>query len=354
MPHDRFRAAARVAGRIAFGLITVLIAFGLREAFLPVGHAYAYLTFYPAVTIAAYSFGAPAGLAATAASALIAAERYQLAAPGGLTLVDQVALLVFLVSGCAVSALAEARIRATRTTGTALAEAESARRARDRFFAAVSHELRTPLTAIVGWANMLGDGKVPPERVPHAIAVIRRNANIQKQMTEDLLDYTRITAGQLTLVREPVDLGAVVGDAAEIVRLAADAKGVNLTIEPPADPVSVTGDQGRLRQVIWNLLTNAVKFTEKGGAVRVRWSMNGTAKVIVEDTGIGIDAALLPAIFDPFRQGDPRHVDGVSGVGLGLSIVRYLVEAHGGQVSATSGGTGRGATFTVTLPPAHA
>jgi PAS domain S-box-containing protein len=224
-------------------------------------------------------------------------------------------------------------------------------RLKDDFLATISHELRTPLNAVLGWARMLSTGQVPPHRVDHAITVIERNAQAQARLVEELLDLSRIESGQLRLHIEPVDAGILVQNALEAVRPAADARGVELTtwIDPAARWVSADSD--RLRQVAWNLLSNAVKFTPSGGRVTLALAPAGPAiRLQVTDTGRGIDPAFLSHVFDRFSQADTAEARGVRGLGIGLAIVRELVEAHGGTVEAASQGVGMGATFTITLP----
>jgi CheY-like chemotaxis protein len=233
----------------------------------------------------------------------------------------------------------------------ALAAAEEANRLKDEFLAVLSHELRTPLNAILGWARILRAGTLGPDDVPRAIETIERNAQAQAQLIEDLLDVSRIVSGKLRLEMRPVDIGEVVSEAMDTVRPTADARGVTLTAAiSHTGPVS--GDAQRLRQVIWNLLSNSIKFTPKGGSVHVRAEQTiATVRLSVADSGQGIDPEFLPHVFDRFRQGaTTAGVARRTGLGLGLAIVRHLVEAHGGTVHAASDGPGKGATFTVELP----
>jgi CheY-like chemotaxis protein len=233
----------------------------------------------------------------------------------------------------------------------ALAAAEEANRLKDEFLAVLSHELRTPLNAILGWARMLRAGTLRGDDIPRAIETIERNAQAQAQLIEDLLDVSRIVSGKLRLEMRPVHVGDVVSEALDTVRPTADARGVALTSAiAPAGPVS--GDAQRLQQVVWNLLSNSIKFTPRGGTVHVRVEQHGAmVQIIVSDTGQGIDPAFLPHVFDRFRQGSATGGTAArTGLGLGLAIVRHVVEAHGGTVGATSEGAGKGATFTVELP----
>jgi PAS domain S-box-containing protein len=242
--------------------------------------------------------------------------------------------------------------RAQREMQEAKESAEAANRLKDEFLATVSHELRTPLNAILGWAQVLdAEGAGESEDVRGAVATILRNARAQAQLIEDLLDVSRIVSGKLRLEARPVDLAAVVRAAVRSVQLAAEAKGVGLVDEAGATGATVWGDPDRLQQVLWNLLSNAIKFTERGGTIRVGLRREaGYARLTVTDTGAGIDRAFLPYVFERFRQADASLTRRHGGLGLGLSIVRNLVEMHGGTVRVESDGTGRGATFTVSLP----
>jgi signal transduction histidine kinase/ActR/RegA family two-component response regulator len=235
----------------------------------------------------------------------------------------------------------------------ALAEkAEEATRLKDEFLAVVSHELRTPLSAVTGWARMLRSNQLHTERVPHAIAAIDRNASLLQHLVEDLLDTSRMTTGTLQVGLERVDLDSVIEAALETIKHAAAAKDIHVQVSPAplaADPV--LGDARRLQQVIWNLVSNAIKFTPEGGRVDLAVRrVASTMEIRVADTGQGIAADFLPLVFDRFRQADasPRRRDG--GLGLGLAIVREIVELHRGQVRAESPGLGLGTTIVVTLP----
>jgi PAS domain S-box-containing protein len=229
--------------------------------------------------------------------------------------------------------------------------AEEASRLKDDFLATVSHELRTPLTAIHGWALLLASGQLDAAASARAVQVIERNARAQKQIINDLLDVSRIISGKMRLDVRRVELGSVLSAAVESVRPAAAAKEIELRTALDAPAAEVSGDSDRLQQVFWNLLSNAVKFTPAGGRVSVRLSRaDGHAEVAVIDTGQGISPDFRPYVFDRFRQGDPSTARAQGGLGLGLSIVRHLVELHGGTVRAESEGEGRGSTFTVELP----
>jgi CheY-like chemotaxis protein/nitrogen-specific signal transduction histidine kinase len=232
----------------------------------------------------------------------------------------------------------------------ALAAAEEASRLKDEFLAVVSHELRTPLNAILGWARMLRAGTLAPDDVPRALETIERNAQAQAQLIEDLLDVSRIVSGKLRLEMRPVDVREVIEEALDTVRPTADARGVSLTAAV-GNVGPVSGDAQRLQQVVWNLLSNSIKFTPRGGTVDVRAEQVGSmVRISVSDTGQGIDEEFLPYVFDRFRQAAVSGQMRRKGLGLGLAIVRHLVEAHAGTIEAASDGPGRGATFRVELP----
>jgi PAS domain S-box-containing protein len=232
-------------------------------------------------------------------------------------------------------------------------EAEADVRVRDEFMATLSHELRTPLSAIVGWAHLLRSGNLEPADRDRAVETIDRSAKSQARLISDVLDVSGIITGKLRLTPEPVPLPPVVQAAVDTVRPAAEAKGVRLEVDL-ADPVQarVSGDANRLQQVVWNLVSNAVKFTPSGGTVHVRLAATGEeAEIVVRDEGRGITPDFLPHVFERFRQAENGAGQrGVGGLGLGLAIVRHLVELHGGTVQASSAGEGQGATFTVRLP----
>jgi signal transduction histidine kinase len=232
----------------------------------------------------------------------------------------------------------------------ARAEAESVNRLKDEFLATLSHELRTPLNAILGWSHLLTSGKTNPATSQRALNVIRNNAMAQSQLIEDILDVSRIISGKLRLRVRAVDVAEVLGAALDSVSPAAEAKAI--LIERDLEPLEpIAGDPDRLQQVFWNLLSNAVKFTPRDGRVVIRLRReSGDAVVSVEDTGIGISADFLPYVFDRFRQADGTATRRHGGLGLGMAIVRYLVELHGGTVRVESEGENRGATFTAALP----
>jgi PAS domain S-box-containing protein len=231
-------------------------------------------------------------------------------------------------------------------------QAQDANRAKDEFLATLSHELRTPLNAILGWSQMLRSAILPAETQRRALESVERNAKAQAQLVEDLLDVSRIVSGKLQIKSNEVDLARVVADAVDSVRPAASAKGLILEFALRQDTgILVKGDADRLRQVVWNLLSNAIKFTPSGGQVVVELKVAGSnVELIVRDTGEGIPRDFLRHVFERFRQAESTISRRHGGLGLGLAIVRHLIEAHGGTVAADSAGEGRGATFTVSLP----
>ncbi|MCC3409337.1 MAG: PAS domain S-box protein [Microcoleus sp. PH2017_10_PVI_O_A] len=230
-------------------------------------------------------------------------------------------------------------------------EAERANRVKDEFLAVLSHELRTPLNPIVGWAKLLRSNTLTPQKQRYALETIERNAKVQTQLIEDLLDVSRILQGKVSLNIVPVDLAGAIGSAIETVRLSAQVKSIQICTEFAPHIGRVLGDGGRLQQVVWNLLSNAVKFTEPGGKIAVKLDRADTdAQITVTDTGKGISPDFLPYVFDYFRQADSTFTRKFGGLGLGLAIVRHLVELHGGTVKADSAGEEQGATFTVRIP----
>jgi signal transduction histidine kinase len=230
------------------------------------------------------------------------------------------------------------------------AELQEADRRKDEFLATLSHELRTPLNAIYGWARILRSGQFDPASLPRAIEVIERNAQIQTQLIGDLLDVSRIVTGKLHLRLAETPMALVVREAVESVRMLAQAREIELQATLRDTP-AIQGDADRLQQVAWNLLSNAIKFTGPGGSVAVTLEADGRdAVMIVRDTGCGIRRDLLPYVFERFRQADTTTTRVHAGLGIGLTIVKHLVEAHGGAVTAESAGEGLGSTFTVRLP----
>lgn len=258
-----------------------------------------------------------------------------------------------LVGLAAQAAIAIDNARLFDAVQRARESAEIANRLKDEFLATVSHELRTPLNAVLGWTSLLRSTQMDEARREKALETIERNARLQQKIVEDILDVTRIIAGQLRLEREPMPFRPVVEAAVESIRPIAASKSIALTVELGDDPAILIGDHARLQQVTWNLLSNAVKFTPDGGGVRVTLDVTESrVELVVSDTGVGINPAFLPHVFERFRQGDSRVTRAHGGLGLGLAIVRHLTEMHGGSVAAVSAGEGKGSTFIVRLPTA--
>ncbi len=245
----------------------------------------------------------------------------------------------------------EARGQLLEREQRARAEAESANRIKDEFLATLSHELRTPLTALLGWANLLRGPGITEAMLQHGLESIERNARVQTQLIDDLLDVSRIISGKLSLDVRPVEISPVIEAAISVVRPAADAKSITLTYQQDFGIGTISGDAARLQQIVWNLLSNAVKFTPEGGRIEVYLeAIDSHAKLTVKDSGQGISPEFLPQVFDRFRQADSSTTRGHGGLGLGLAIVRHLVELHGGSVAVESKGIDQGTTFSVTFP----
>ena len=243
--------------------------------------------------------------------------------------------------------------RSQRERAELLEREQEANRLKDEFLATLSHELRTPLNAIVGWVHLLRTGKLPDEERQHALERIDRNAHAQARLVQDLLDVSRITTGKLRLDIHEMDFAAVITNAIDACRPAADARQVNIATQF-SGVFPTCGDPDRLQQVVWNLITNAVRFTPAGGRVTISLTRSdGTDTLRVRDTGAGIEPQFVPYVFEPFRQADAASTRAHGGLGIGLTIVRRLTEMHGGTVEVASDGPGLGATFTVKVPVRH-
>jgi len=233
----------------------------------------------------------------------------------------------------------------------ARSEAEAANRVKDEFLATLSHELRTPLTSVLGWSNILRGNSTDEALLNKGLEAIERNARVQTQLIDDLLEVSRIVSGKLHLDVRPVELSSVIEAAITVVRPAVDAKSIHLTSTYEPGIGTISADSARLQQIVWNLLSNAVKFTPERGRIDVRLEqINGHARLTVSDSGKGISPEFLPRVFDRFRQADSSSTRDYGGLGLGLAIVRHLAELHGGTVQAESNGVGQGASFSVTFP----
>lgn len=242
-------------------------------------------------------------------------------------------------------AVAEARERKY-----AQERAEAANRIKDEFLAVVSHELRTPLNPILGWSRLLSEGKLSGAAVQRALETIARNAVLQAQLIDDLLDVSRILRGKLALSRHPTDLVLIVQAALDTVRLMTENKAIAIAVQTSGTAL-VVGDAMRLQQVVWNLLTNAIKFTPEGGEIKITLHREPKQTILsIQDTGVGIEPDFLPFVFEAFRQADASSTRKVGGLGLGLAITRNLVELHGGTIGVQSAGIGQGSTFTIALP----
>ena len=230
-------------------------------------------------------------------------------------------------------------------------QAEKASRLKDEFLATVSHELRTPLNSILGWGQILNTGKLSPEEQKNALETIYRNARSQSQLIDDLLDTSRLITGNLHLNLSPTAVAPTIQAAIDVVRPAAEAKSLTIVTDLDCDVESITCDNQRLQQMVWNLLTNAVKFTPEGGTIKIIYEcVDNSVRISVVDTGVGITPEFLPLVFDRFRQEDSSSTRTHHGLGLGLAIVRHLAELHGGRVAVESDGPNNGSTFSITLP----
>ncbi len=359
--------------RWAVGVLAVLAAAGLGWLLAPwVGAESAYLPFTVAVMVSARYGGLWSGVAATALGGAIVLGVF-VTAPGSPA--QWILCALFLAVGVSLSYLAAApasraaltaahgedRARLEEELAAARAREEELRqseerlreagRLKDDFLATVAHELRTPLGAMLGWAHILREEKVDEATSARALDAILRNARLQTRLISDLLDISRIVAGTMRVEMQTVELVSVIRAALETVRPAAEAKGVQLTSHVDAEAGPVTGDPSRLQQVLWNLLTNAIKFTPSGGAVAIRAEgVGGQVEITVEDSGPGIPPAFLPHVFERFRQAGGAATRGKGGLGLGMAITRHLVEQHEGTIAAANRESPSGAVFTVRLP----
>ena len=317
--------------------------------------------FFAAVVLTAWVGGLGPGLFATFLSGI--ATGYLLLHPHGTPLAfvreNVLRVLVFSVVAVLTSSLHAATQRAAREAHRARLAAEGASAAKSRFLAMVSHELRTPLGPIVMISEMLADDASLPERVRKDMKTIRQHVSLEIRLIEDLLDLARLGSGKMNLHLEPVDIHDPLQSAAQVCEPEARDKGLEIVTDLWCNPLIINGDVVRLQQVFWNLFRNAIKFSNPGGKITVRTSLSDSGSVSrdgerivvqVNDSGIGIDPTRLPAIFEAFEQADRDVAARFGGLGLGLAICLALVEAHGGKISAASGGLGLGATFTISFP----
>lgn len=365
-----------VALRYASAVASVVVCLTLRRLLDPLIHQSEtpFLLFFAPVMLSAWYGGLGPGLLATGLAA--GAIDYDfLPPPGSLKIVSlgQGARLALFVAEASLIAYLTQRARwATERTRASLHRAETelaqreraeaalgeahrtaqeANRLKDDFLATLSHELRTPLSAILGWARVLRSRQSDRETTDRALESIERNVRAQTKLIDDLLDISHIISGRLRLEVRPVELAPLIVDAVETIRPAAEAKAIRLdtVLDPRAGPIS--GDPERLQQIVWNLVSNAVKFTPTGGSIQVRLERRDPAvEVVVSDTGPGIAPEFLPHVFEHFRPADSSTARHQGGLGLGLAIARHLTELHGGAIRADSPGVGRGATFTVSFP----
>lgn len=351
---DRERSASIRYG-VAAGAIVVCTL--LRWAIHPLlGFDIPFLLYFPALMFASWYGGFGPGFVTTLASALLGQFLFSEPRVVLLSANSTVRLALFIAAGTFISLLNETLHRSRRALHKAWQEAETANRLKDQFLATLSHELRTPLNSIVGWTHILlspgGRDQLEP-----GLRAIERSAQAQVRLVDNLLDVSRMVSGGMSLEPRPTalaTLATMVEGAVEDVRPAAEAKQIRLRPSLDAGTGIVIADPERLRQALWNLLANAVKFTGRGGEVDVRLRQEGSrAEIEVADNGVGIPPEFLPHVFERFRQLDSSTTRSQGGLGLGLAIARHLVELHGGTLQARSGGEGQGSTFVVSLPLAN-
>jgi signal transduction histidine kinase len=350
-PFRTLSAPARFGIAVAAVLVVFLLYRGLAQW---IDEGSLLLLLGLAVIASAWFAGTGPALGATVASALLAA--YSPAAPDAPASHARLALFVIqgLVLTAILSELRRARRLAEQKAGIAEAatvEAESASRLKDEFLGTISHELRTPLNAVLGWVHLLRTGKLDPQTTARGLESIERNATLQSQLTTNLLDISKALTGRLQVDAHPVPLNEIVRQTAAAAAAPAGARGVATVQDLPEPPVVVLGDWSRLRQIVWHLLANALKFTPRGGTVRIVVRTDGEDAVLeVFDSGPGIDPDFLPRIFDRFTQEDASATRIAGGLGVGLALVRELVELHGGTIAAANRADGHGAVFTARLP----
>jgi signal transduction histidine kinase/CheY-like chemotaxis protein len=339
--------------RYSLPIAVTFLVFAAAEATQVVDDGGLFLLLSLTVLATAWFAGTITALAVTLLGAVVGATVGERLASAAV----QMHLAVFVVQGLLLTALVAELRRSRRASerqatvaNAALREAEAAGRMKDEFLATISHELRTPLNAILGWAYLIRTGELDPSTSARGFETIERNARTQAQLTSDLLDISKSLTGSLRLESEPVSLDRAIAEAVGQVASAASAKDVRLNVERSRGPVVVRGDANRLRQVMWHLLANALKFTPRGGRVDLELEANDHATITVRDTGPGIDPEFLPRIFDPFTQADGSPTRLAGGLGVGLSLVRELVERHGGEITASNNDGTPGAQFTIRLP----
>jgi signal transduction histidine kinase len=333
--------------------LTIIIQFLLRPI---LGNASPFLLFTPAVAFSAVYGGVAPGILATAFGGILG--HFFRSGVGEPFIEKYDRVILFLLVGVMITASSTMLRRSRQQLSESLwreqkarATAEAADRTKDDFLALVSHELQTPMSVVLGWMATIRERRLDPEALDHALEVVERNARILSRLVDDVLDRSRIATGTLRLDMQVISLPTVVRVAVDQARGRIEASGLRLDVIIPAEEPTVLGDSIRLQQVFTNLLSNAIKFTPRGGQITVTITATDIdTSVTVSDTGSGISADLLPHVFEPFRQGRDTLHQSRQGLGLGLSIVRYLITRHDGTIAAASGGAGCGSAFTVTLP----
>jgi signal transduction histidine kinase len=352
-PFPTLAAPLRFAIALA-AVLTVFVVDALSGA--PVDDAGKFLLLGTAVLASAWFAGTGPALAATVLGAVLGT--YEPGAHPRTEAFVSIHLALFVVQGLLLTAVVS-ELRAARRASeeqariaqAARREGDAANRMKDEFLGTVSHELRTPLNAVLGWVHLLRTGKLDRETSTRGLESIERNVRLQAQLTGDLLDISKALTGQLQLDAHPTTLGAAASQAVSAIDSAARAKGVTIDVWLPDPPAVVLGDETRLRQIAWHLLSNAIKFTPRGGTVSLSVEVSpGEACLIVRDSGSGIDPAFLPRVFDRFTQADSSVTRTTGGLGVGLALVRDLVELHGGEIEAHNAPTGTGAVFTARFP----
>jgi signal transduction histidine kinase len=354
---DSYPPVSLIRGYL-IAVLTVVLALFARMLLHPLlGDASPFLLFTPAVAIAALSGGVGPGVLATALSTSFGTY-FLLRSPGELVIEKWDRVILFALVGAVITTSSALLRRSRRQLASSLwreqkarAMAEAADEAKDDFLAFVSHELQNPMTVVLGWIATLRQNHLNPAAAEHAVDAVVRNAKILNRLVGDVLDRSRIATDTLRLDRQSISLVTVVRGAIDQMHEKIESAGLDLYVAISKDEVPILGDSVRLQQVFTNLLSNAVKFTPKGGHVSVVAAVNeGHAQVSITDTGSGITAEFLPRVFDAFRQDRRTLQHSSSGLGLGLSIAKHIIERHGGTITATSEGRGRGSVFTVLLP----
>ena len=353
-PDYPFPAVPRPVRPVIALVLVVIVFLAYRASETVIDEGSLFLLLSAAVMGTAWLAGTGSALAVTVLGAILGSV---LAEPSSRAVEMHLALFIVhaLLVTALVAELRRARETAVHEAGQAQAarmETEAASRTKDEFLGTISHELRTPLNAVLGWVHLIRTGKLDSETAARGLECIDRNVRHQAQLTADLLDVSKALTGRLRMEMRPVSLNSVIAEAISQVTTAATAKDVTVEVSNPPDAIVVRGDANRLRQVIWHLLANAIKFTPRGGSIQVTVESNDHVCVTVRDSGPGIAADFLPRVFDRFSQADSSPTRSAGGLGVGLSLVRELVERHGGEIRAANA-PGGGASFTIHLPVHH-